>query len=614
VRLAHLALGAGAPWARRDLTTSDADGLVVRVASGARPSASGPNYLDDLELRAINIHDGTIVYSDQRNGTSEIVHGLDVALTGRSIAEPLDATGGLVWNGERITFTLRLNTLRQLIGTQAAKAEIDIRSAPVNATFDGTVRLGATAAVDGDATLTGHSFAGLMRWLGTELPNGKPLGHAGFTGRVKADHRAVQLSGARLELGRTRATGVASVLLKAKRPLVTADLRVTELDLDRLGAHTTGMRFAGREKLPAPPPRHALQAQSGLRPSLTRSPGRNPNTVPPQSIEDLLRRSTDAPPNVGRFSPQVRGYTATSGWSDTPLDAAILTVLDASLRLSIDGFKVAGLAIGRTVTRVGLVDGAGRVDFDDIAAYGGRGRGFATARASGRGIAIGLNVSADGIAAQPLLQDAASFDKIAGTAKMSAALSGVGRSQKDIMSSLDGKALFNFANGAVVGWDAGKIIRGLSKGQFSNFEAIPSEKTDFSELSSSFVVNKGVAKTSDFKLTSPVLLVTGAGQADIGGRHLDMVLRPKLAAGQVGQGTAGYIAGLDIPLRIKGSWDRPNISADAGGIKTEKVIERVKEIGRQFRGREGREKLRNLFRGDGDGKSVKNVLENLFKQ
>lgn len=159
------------------------------------------------------------------------------------------------------------------------------------------------------------------------------------------------------------------------------------------------------------------------------------------------------------------------------------------------------------------------------------------------------------------------------------------------MDSLAGKADVTFNNGAIVGWNLAQIIRGLKQGQLAGFERIESAKTDFSELSSTWVIAAGVAQNQDLKLSSPLLRVTGAGRVELGARQIDYQLKPKLVASLDGQGAAQGGAGLEIPLKVRGPWDKPEIVPEIGGIlkDPEKAVGAIKEIGKQFKGKNANE-------------------------
>ncbi|MCC5367693.1 AsmA family protein, partial [Staphylococcus aureus] len=60
---------------------------------------------------------------------------------------------------------------------------------------------------------------------------------------------------------------------------------------------------------------------------------------------------------------------------------------------------------------------------------------------------------------QPLLTDAAGFDKLMGKGSLNWDLATSGQSQKDFMGALQGKLAFEFADGAVKGANIAEMVR-----------------------------------------------------------------------------------------------------------------------------------------------------------
>lgn len=592
--------GLGAAFhAGRDGVTDDGPrGLVLQAAL---PAQAG-GFLGQLELRSIKLTDAVVRYSDARNGTNERIDDLDLHLTGKRIADPLKAAGGLVWQNERFTFDARLDTLSQLIANRAANARITLSGRPIAAGFDGTLKLGEDVKVAGQTRVSGGSLAETMQWFGTVLPNAAPLGGFQVSGRLTGSPKSATLSNATLSLGQTRATGVVSVALRPKRPYVSADLKTSALDIDRLSAGFAGAR-------PAPKTRRG-KLKGTVQPT-------------PKSIEDLLRRSKVPASGAGRFAPQVRGYTNRNEWSSEPIDVSALGLVDAKLKMRIAQLKVAGLSIDSTALRLALKDRRARVDIDDIKLYQGVGKGVVTAQPARSGVSFGANLKVDKIAARGLLTDAAAFDRLDGRGNLNVVVSGSGASQAAIARSLNGNARFTFRDGAIVGWNLAKIVRGLKRGQFSNFDAVASEQTDFSELGGSFKITGGVATTRDLAMISPLLRLNGAGNVGIGARNLDLALRPRLVSSLRGQGGRGDASGLDIPVKLTGPWHAPRIAPDVESIARDpnKLIDQARKIGKQFKGK----KIGDIVRGvlgngdeEGDSPSIggvkpKDLLNQLFR-
>jgi AsmA protein len=120
------------------------------------------------------------------------------------------------------------------------------------------------------------------------------------------------------------------------------------------------------------------------------------------------------------------------------------------------------------------------------------------------------------------------------------------------------------------------------------------------------VIDSGVAHNQDLRLTTALARVTGAGTVQLAERQIDYVLRPKLVAGAEGQGGAPQAAGLEIPVKVQGSWDDPHVTTDLGGIVQNpgQAWEAAKEIGKKFKGKKVDEVVKGLL-GDEPGQSDK---------
>ena len=86
-------------------------------------------------------------------------------------------------------------------------------------------------------------------------------------------------------------------------------------------------------------------------------------------------------------------------------------------------------------------------------------------------------------------------------------------------------------------------------------------KTDFSSLTLSGVINRGVFSSDDLDLQAPLLRAGGKGIADLNTETVDYTVEAKLVGtveGQQGE-TADDLSGLTIPANIKGPFADPKI-------------------------------------------------------
>ncbi|MCB1510603.1 MAG: AsmA family protein [Hyphomicrobiaceae bacterium] len=578
------------------------------AAAGSTPPSTATNYdhLDRIAWQRIVIKDGIVRYTDERSGLSEIATGVNAQIGSGRANKPISLIGDALWNGQRTTAQIDLDTLRLLLSGETTKIALSLTNPLAQARFSGTVQLGEKPELKGETTLTATSFAALLLWTGTEFPNAGPLGAFNLAGFIAADRASVSLGGAKLALGATRAEGSVGLRFGSTRPFVSADVHVTELDIDRLTALLAGARTVARASVPP------------LRPS--QPPDRG--ATPPRSIDDLLRRDQAASPtgSVGRFSPQptakapqVKGYQAREGWSTEPIDPKILAAIDINARVRITGLKVAGLSATQSVARLTLSSGKARVDIDDIRFYGGRGQGILTANPATNGLAVAVNVSAADIAAAPLLSDLAGFSRLSGTGHLTATLTGAGASQAAIMSSLAGKFAISLKNGAVAGWDVAGMVAGLKQGQMPSAKADPAKKTPFGQMTGDFNVAKGIAGTSNLTLTSKALRIAGTGTIDLGQRKVDMLMRPRFVDSSGGKVAGVSLSSIELPFRVRGGWDSPTINLETRKLfdDNQHLRQTFRDIRQRYKGKAPEDVVRDVLGRDGSG--LKKALKGLFR-
>ena len=253
---------------------------------------------------------------------------------------------------------------------------------------------------------------------------------------------------------------------------------------------------------------------------------------------------------------------------------------------------------------------------DEMLLYGGNGRGAVRMDASGETPAIEASLQLEDVAALELLQDAAGFDWIAGKGRVSLAVTGHGRSELEIVRALDGKAEFAFRDGALVGFDVPGMINGLHQGRIPRLERDKSDRTSFKQLSASFTINDGVAENRDLRLESSLMQVTGSGKADLPRRIIDYMARPKLLAAASAQGGGQSPPGFELPIRITGSWDRPEFAADFDSVlkNPDEAIQAAKEIGKRIKSKDLKEALRGFLNEEDDPNSTKQKARDLLRQ
>ena len=539
--------------------------------------------IKELEFDDVHVEDGTIRYTDERTGKGQEVSALNVKLALKSLTSPLTANGNLVWTGEKIDFDGKLTNIKTVLEEKPAKLAFNATSQHISSTYDGSVLLKDGVDLEGQISAKSGSVKGLATWLGSHLPPVKGFGPLSLTGDLKTAGNVTSLTNAKLGLDGATATGSASVTTGGVRPHLQANLKLSELDLNKYMAGEASAT-AAQPAAPVPAP----------------APAKAPAVGAPAKAGDAIENLLNEKPG-----PKVHGYEARAGWSSEPINTALLGVIDADAKLQVGKLLFQDIKVGQSALTVGLKNRVLNTTFDDVQLYEGHGKGFMKVDGTDKAVKIGANIALDGVSALPLLKDAADLDWLAGTTKLGLQLAAQGGSQLQLVEGLNGKADFAFANGAIVGFNVPGAIRGISQGKFSGLKKTPAEKTDFSELSASFQIANGIAQNQDLKLTSPLLRVSGAGAIQLPPRTVDYTVKPKIVASLEGQqATATGLSGLEIPVRITGPWDKIAYEPDLKGILADpnKAISAIKELGKQFKGKNAGEIVDGLLgKKAGDG-------------
>lgn len=531
----------------------------------APPSSAGAGgrraSIPDIALGDVSIENGTVRYRDERGGLSEEVRAIDARLAGKTLASPIEAKGDLQLRGEKIDFDGRIGSPKALLEERSSRVTLTVASPRVTSRYDGSLSLAKTAQLDGNFRVETPSVRALAGWLGAKLQPGPGLGAFQLEGDLKAGGTSVTLDNAKVRLDAISGTGSAHVDISAARPNLQANLRLGAVDVNPYLADAAASQ-----------PARAVPAAAPV-----------PSPVPRSSPQGPAPQNA-APQVTG---PQVRGFASRTGWSDAPIDLTALALLDADVKLSLASLLFQDIKIGATQLSAVLKNRVLRATIDDIRLYDGQGRGLVNVEPSGSSAAISANLTLTGVSGLPILKDAAGFDWVDGKARIQLALAGTGATERAIMESLNGKADFVFAEGSIIGYNVPQMIRGLSQGKIGGFSRNPAEKTEFSEAGASFVVRNGVAETKDLRALSSIVRVTGTGTVNLGQRQIDMIVRPKLggaSSGQSGGIAAGDLSGLELPIKIKGSWERPQVAPDVDGLlkNPTQAVETIRELGRQL--------------------------------
>jgi AsmA protein len=578
-------------------TMRDAGSFAVAAAEDG-PDFAQVRALSNVQLDSVSVEDGTFRFTDDRSGRHSQVSGLNVSFALPSIKSPLVANGSFVWREQKLDFDGKIENVRALAMNAPAQLTFSAKNALIEASYAGDLTVGEDATLDGQVRAKADSARGLADWFGTRLPPVSGFGPLEINGKLQTAANVTVFSDATFSLDNETAKGTIKVTTGGVRPFVEANLAISKLDLNKYVTSAVTGTLAQDVEPPAP---------SASAPATSPPPT---NSSEPDDIQKLLQKQ----------GTKVYGVEQRAGWSSEALNLTLLNIADGNARLTVGKLHFKNISVDQSSVDVAVKGRAMQATFNDVALYQGHGRGVVNIDGSSGIASIGANFNLGSVSALPFLKDAANFGWVAGNANVKLQLAAKGASQLQLVENLSGTAGFQFSNGAVVGFNLPGALRGLSKGNFAALRTSPSEKTDFSALAATFTVSNGVAQNQDLQLVSPLLRMTGAGTINMPGRTLDYTVKPKLVASLEGEGGEAEPSGIEVPVRITGTWDHPSYHPDLKGVLDDpnKAMEAIQKIGKKLKGKNSDEIVDGLFGKKDDPetektkKSAKKLLNKLF--
>ena len=474
-------------------------------AAETRAGAGGAGAPQQLRLGEARIENGTVSYFDARTGARQELTKLDLTVDLPSLDDPLKAKGEADWRGQTVAVTLDVARPRALAEGGSSELSVAVDSKPLKLDFAGQATAATPFKLAGAVDLDAPSVRELAAWAAQPIElAGDGLGPLKIKGQVGLEGAKASFSKAEIALDAIRAKGELLVDGGQAKPFVHGRLEVERLDL-------------------------------------------NPYLPPEQPA--------GAAPADGQKG---GGSGGGGGWSEAPIDLSGLKALNADFTLAVGAIQYRKIQIGKGTVALLLKEGRLTATLAELALYGGAGQGRLVLDGGGATPAVDATMRLTGVQIEPLLTDAAEFSRLSGTGATELQVSGRGKSQKAIVEALNGKGAIEFRDGAIAGVNLAEMVRNIG----SAFTQRGAQKTDFSEVTATYVIQNGVLTNRDLQMKSPLLRIEGAGTANLGQRTLDYRVTPKAVASLKGQGGREDLAGVMVPVVIQGPWDNLSFRPD----------------------------------------------------
>ena len=307
-----------------------------------------------------------------------------------------------------------------------------------------------------------------------------------------------------------------------------------------------------------------------------------------------------------------------AGGPEQRFDLTGLRTLRGEGVLKIGSFKANNVK-GSNV-RLAVKANGGRVVLDPVTAdfYQGKLASAITINAAPATPTCAVRHRFNGISVGPLVKDLADSELLEGTGDVAADVTSQGDTVSALKKALNGSASLKLADGALKGIDIAGSIRdakvrlGALRGEQTQ-AADKSQKTDFSELTATFRIANGVARSNDLDMKSPLLRVGGEGEINIGADSLNYLVKASIVGTSKGQGgrETEDLRGVTVPVRVSGPLAAPSYKLDFGATAKDAAKQAITE---QLQKRLGGGAAKDGAAPDGakPGGSARDVLKGLF--
>jgi AsmA protein len=477
-------------------------------------------------------------------------------------------------------------------------------------------------AVKGES-LTGSALSGQVSLQGptTVEASFKTAAPSGSFERIVVPNIESTLkgrSGPRQLAGSVRAT----LLLQPEKGAIALDGLDTQLQLQEPSLQPLNIQIQGKADASAQAAHWALKGQINANPFTSEGSAilaTTPLTLNVAARFDTLDLNRLLPPSGASTSASAPPVSAPPA-ADAPVDLSPLRSLQGKFDMRVGQFAYQTYRVSDAVFLATLEGGMLRVSQLSGKAWGGS--LSATAFADARASRVAVNATATNVNVNALLQDVAKKDLLEGTGKVTLDVESAGRSTNELKSRLQGKAALQLRDGAIKGVNLAKSLRqakatlGMKQAD-ERQKARQTEKTDFSELSASFNIANGVARSTDLDAKSPFFRLGGDGALDIGKGVIDYTVRATVASTTKGQDGAELAAlkGVTIPVHLSGPFEamdwRIEWSAIAAqAIKTE-VGSQVKD---KLKEKLGLPSAASAASGSSDSAAIKDAARDKLKE
>ena len=460
----------------------------------------------ELKLGDVRIVDGSARYADAAAGKTYAFDDIDLTVVLKSLAEPLEARGTMLFQGAPTNVDMVLTSLAEVMAKEPGNLKLNLQIGEAAAGADLAIATKNGVRYSGPMTLDAPDLPALAALMGTELADAPGFDNLSVKGDIDGGDTAMRLENAAITFDDIAAQGAVSLNWAGARPKASGVLSTDKLDL--------------RPYMPPP-----AQSAEGF-PAWSEAP-----------MDFASLNNIDAEFDISTNAIFINDLEFGESRLKLTLDAGRMTADIPELSM------YGGQGSGRIVVnaRGATPSFAGNFDVGAVQAQPFSKDLLKNDNLLGLG-SFNLNFTAVGASQAAIMQtiDGSGGFDIADGALKGVNIAGLVRAVGEFQS----------------GFNPAALQRAVAEARG------PSQQTDFSEFLSDFSIVDGLVSAPAITLNGPYLTMNGTGSINLAAQTIDLRLSPRGMSTLDGQGGRS----ITVPVRVGGTFSKPTIGIDAESL------------------------------------------------
>lgn len=215
-----------------DLPSSPGGGRMLRAVEAARavvaenPAKPDTNALPDTPFGTVEFFDGRVADAE-----GDLVTSLRGRIVWPSLNRSARVVATGIWRGENVAVEASAAAPLLLMAGGNSNVAISLKSALVEAGFEGSANLSGDGHFDGPAKLASPSIRRMLEWSRTQISAGAAIGAMSVASRIQGNAKRLQLDDTTLTLGGNTGRGMLDLSFAEVVPSIAGTLAFDKLDL-----------------------------------------------------------------------------------------------------------------------------------------------------------------------------------------------------------------------------------------------------------------------------------------------------------------------------------------------------------------------------------------------